>query len=126
MRPMASALIVNRRVEHPILAAASAASQPACPPPTTMTSYAFGYSYGDPLIAPRSMFHVEHSVYPLDYQLFTYAERAKDRIEDLFRGDLPQQLREGPGRLPDIRRRELERESHLHRRLRAGQGGQRL
>src|SRR5512140_1765239 len=125
MRPMASALIVRRRVEHPIRAAASAASQPACPPPTTMTSYSFGYSYGEPLIAPRSMFHVEHSVYRLYYQLLAYAKRTKDRVEDLFRGDLPQQFREGPRRLPDIRRRELERKSLLHRRLRAGQGRQR-
>src|SRR5512135_2556633 len=125
MRPMASALIVNRRVEHRIRAAASAASHPACPPPTTMTSYAFGYSYGDPLIAPRSMFHVKHSMYFLYYQLLTYAECPKDRIENLFRGDLPQQFREGPGRLPDVRRRKLERETLLHRRLRARQGRQR-
>ena len=62
------------------------------------------------------MFHVEHSVYSLCYQLLAYAERAKDRIEDLFRGDLPQQLRESPGRLPDVRRRELERESLRRRR----------
>src|SRR3990172_9478484 len=122
MRPMASALIVSRRVEHPIRAAASAASQPACPPPTTMTSYSFGYSYGDPLIAPRSMFHVEHSVICYQYQLLAYTKRTKDRVEDLFRGDLPQQLREGPGRFPDVRRRELERESLLRGHRSAGQG----
>src|SRR5512140_619549 len=125
MKPMASALIVRRRVEHPIRAAARAASHPACPPPTTMTSYSFGYSYGDPLIAPCSMFHVEHSAYRLYFQLLAYAKRTEDRVEDLFRGHLPQQLREGSRRLPDVRRRELERKPLLHRRLRSGQGRQR-
>src|SRR5512143_2960612 len=126
MSPMASALIVNRRVEHPIRAAASAASQPACPPPTTMTSYSFGYSYGEPLIVPRSMFHVEHSVNSQCYQSLAHTELAEDRVEDLFRSDLPQQLREGPGGLPDVRRGKFEREPLLRRRLRAGEGRQRL
>eukprot|EP00959_Pyramimonas_sp_CCMP1952_P128961 2696860-Pyramimonas_sp.AAC.3 len=35
---MRSRLMVNNNVWHPIRAAASAASQPACPPPTTITS----------------------------------------------------------------------------------------
>ena len=38
---MLSRLMVRRRVECPIFAAASAASQPACPAPTTITSYLF-------------------------------------------------------------------------------------
>src|SRR3990170_1718198 len=37
--PIVSRFIVTTRVESPILAAASEASQPACPAPTTMTSY---------------------------------------------------------------------------------------
>ena len=39
MRAMASRLRVRRRVLHPMRAAANAASQPACPAPTTITSY---------------------------------------------------------------------------------------
>jgi hypothetical protein len=36
--PSASMLCVTSSVRHPIRAAAHAASVPACPPPTTMTS----------------------------------------------------------------------------------------
>jgi hypothetical protein len=36
---------VNRRVLQPSLADASAASHPACPPPTTMTSYSSSWSH---------------------------------------------------------------------------------
>ena len=39
IRPMAMGSMVTRAVEQPIRAAASEASIPACPPPTTMTSY---------------------------------------------------------------------------------------
>ena len=37
--PMASSFIVTSSVRAPIRAAAAAASLPACPPPTTITSY---------------------------------------------------------------------------------------
>src|SRR3970040_3059462 len=60
MRPIVSALIVRRRVEHPIRAAARAASHPACPPPTTTTSYSFGYTYTLNRFSP-SLFHVEQA-----------------------------------------------------------------
>lgn len=43
--PMESALMVSSRVEHPMRAAAKAASTPAWPAPTTITSYCFGYLY---------------------------------------------------------------------------------
>ena len=42
--PIVSAFMVNIKVWHPIRAAASAASTPAWPPPTTITSYFFGYT----------------------------------------------------------------------------------
>ena len=38
-RPILSNVCVTSRVEAPIRAAARAASMPACPPPTTITSY---------------------------------------------------------------------------------------
>ena len=37
--PMVDAFWVSNRVAAPMRAAAAAASQPACPPPMTMTSY---------------------------------------------------------------------------------------
>ena len=40
---MVSKLWLKSRVLAPVLAAARAASQPACPPPITITSYSFGY-----------------------------------------------------------------------------------
>src|SRR5690606_25207880 len=44
--PSVSMLCVSSKVAQPMRAAASAASVPACPPPTTMTSNSFGYSMG--------------------------------------------------------------------------------
>src|SRR5690606_38392933 len=44
--PSVSMLWVSSKVAQPMRAAASAASVPACPPPTTMTSNSFGYSMG--------------------------------------------------------------------------------
>ncbi len=38
MKPIRSGFMLKRAVLHPILAAADAASQPACPPPITTTS----------------------------------------------------------------------------------------
>ena len=41
---MVSALMVSNRVLHPMRDEAKAASIPAWPPPTTITSYCFGYA----------------------------------------------------------------------------------
>src|SRR5437879_8940120 len=54
--PSVSTLWVNRRVREPMRAAASAASVPAWPPPTTMTSNSTGNSMGTAqfyVIVPR-------------------------------------------------------------------------
>src|SRR5512145_1884996 len=88
MRPMASTLIVRSRVAHPVRAAARDASIPAWPPPTTTTSYSFGYSYTESAVFAH-MFHVEQ-----EPPLFPDAEGAEDRVEDLFGGDLAGELRQ--------------------------------
>src|SRR3972149_772362 len=77
MRPMVSALIVRRRVEHPIRAAARAASHPACPPPTTTTSYSFGYSYTlTAFLLPCSTWN--RDIKPFFFPLFSYAKGSED------------------------------------------------
>src|SRR5271155_4326032 len=65
---------VTSAVEAPERAAAVAASQPAWPPPMTMTSNR---------IENATLFHVKHLV------LFSNAEPCKYLVEHVFRADAP-------------------------------------
>src|SRR5699024_11480257 len=68
--------IVANKVWHPIFAAAAAASLPACPPPTTITSYSCPNIPSIFTIVPRGtspVFHLLFSAFPF-YRLPIYLD----------------------------------------------------
>src|SRR3954470_7805317 len=88
--PMVSRRCVSSRVRAPSRAAAAAASQPACPPPITMTSKeVMTVRYPPPSEAAR-LFHVKHSL--------ADAEVPEDHVQqflDIHRTRNPPQLPQG-------------------------------
>src|SRR5690606_14820746 len=108
MTPIVEADIVTSAVAAPARAATAAASQPACPPPITITS---NRSIVAPLavsgmgVKPamfhvkrslrrcveRAMFHVNHrgtTPSMVSRESLAHAERRKDGSQNLFRTDL--------------------------------------
>src|SRR5215207_6288384 len=113
--PMVANRWVTSAVRAPIRAAAAAASQPACPPPITITSklvmgrsgsvsirpVAFGQALQDRSgvaddssrlrievwNACAALFHVKHRPFPLSRYLFSNTEVSKDHVENILHVD---------------------------------------
>src|SRR5690349_7056598 len=97
--PTVAKRCVTSAVDAPSRAAAAAASQPACPPPTTMTSKCvlMRRSILNPGTDVKSSEPVSRETGKI---LFTYAEVAKDRIENFLHVDAPRKAPDVIGRSP--------------------------
>src|SRR5262249_28327761 len=110
--PMVSTLWVTSSVSAPMRAAAAAASQPACPPPITMTSNLFmdaqdidelWRKIGDSLDCFPSIVSRETA------RLFADTEFPKDDIEQVLDVDTPSDAAERSRRQTNVFRNQLER-----------------
>jgi hypothetical protein len=75
MRAIESAFIVMIKVLRPFLAAANAASQPACPAPTTITSYLF---------MKKPLFYIWILEIAFGHTIFLLGEMQFENYKDVF------------------------------------------